>query len=50
MKPYEKNYAPKNRQAAAGANDNLWIAEPQKWPVDKKKYDANYDNIDWSEK
>lgn len=27
---YRKNYAPRNRQEVAGANDHLWIPEMQK--------------------
>jgi hypothetical protein len=42
---YKKNYKPKNRQEVAGANDHLWIAEMQKPPADKKKYDENYRRI-----
>lgn len=42
---YKKNYAPKNRAEVAGANEHLWIAEPQKWPADKARYDRNYERI-----
>ncbi len=45
MKPYRKNYAPKNRAEVAGANDHLWIHEAQKWPTDKARYDRNYERI-----
>ena len=45
MKPYRKNYAPKNRQEVAGGNDHCWIPERQKWPKEKKKYDENYVRI-----
>ena len=38
---YEKKYAPKSRQEVAGANDHLWIAEAQKPPTDRKKYEEN---------
>ncbi len=42
---YRKNYAPKNRQEVAGGNDHCQIPEPQKWPVNKKQYDENYEKI-----
>ncbi len=42
---YKKNYAPKNRQEVAGANDHLWIPEAQKQPADRKKYEENYVKI-----
>ena len=49
MKPYQKNFKPKNRQAVAGANDNCWIPEMQIWPENKKKYDENFERIFGSE-
>ena len=45
MKPYRKNYAPKNRQEVAGGNDYCWIPEMQKPPTDRKKYERNYERI-----
>ncbi len=44
---YRKNYAPKNRQEVAGANDHCWISEMQKHQSrkEKKKYDENYIRI-----
>ena len=42
MKPYKKNYAPKNRAEVAGGNDHCWISTAQIWPKDKKQYDKNY--------
>lgn len=42
---YKKNYAPKNRAEVAGANDHLWIPEPQKWPVDKAKFNKTYNQL-----
>ena len=47
MKPYQKNYAPKNRQAVAGGNDHCWIPEMQKKMTRKEKdtYDKNYKRI-----
>ncbi|KKL90787.1 hypothetical protein LCGC14_1901170 [marine sediment metagenome] len=45
MKPYRKNYAPKSRQEVAGANDHLWINEPQKPPIDRRKYESEYKRI-----
>lgn len=43
MKPYRKNFAPKNRQEVAGANDHLWIPEMQKPATEK--YRQEYDRI-----
>lgn len=42
---YRKNYAPKNRQEVAGANDHLWIPEMQKPPTNRKIFEENYDRI-----
>ena len=42
---YRKNYAPKSRGEVAGANDHCWIAEPQKPPTDRKRYEENYKKI-----
>ena len=44
---YRKNYAPKNRQEVAGANDHLWISEMQKKMTreEKKRYDKSYVRI-----
>ncbi len=42
---YKKNFAPKNRQEVAGANDHLWIPEMSKPPTDRKKYERNYEKI-----
>ncbi len=45
MKPYQKNYAPKNRAEVAGANDHCWISDHRNRTVDKKKYDKNYRKV-----
>lgn len=42
---YKKNFAPKNREEVAGANDHLWISDHRNRTVDKKKYDRNYERI-----
>ncbi|KKN47750.1 hypothetical protein LCGC14_0659840 [marine sediment metagenome] len=47
MRPYRKNFKPKNRQEVAGGNDHCWIPETQKYgsKEDKKKYDESYVRI-----
>ncbi len=47
MRPYQKNFAPKDRQAVAGGNDHCWISTVQKKMTkeEKKKYDESYVRI-----
>lgn len=44
MRSYKKNYAPKSRAEVAGGNDHCWIAEVQKWPADKAKFDESIES------